>query len=241
MSCSNFNNCDFDKYLGNKLKDCRKRQQLTLVEISEIIGISFQQLQKYEAAVSRIPASLLYKLASTYSISVDAIFKGYAKRIANDNKVTIDTSKKIYNILVVEDNPDDEKITQRALDGIPNLNVMFVHDCAQAIRLLKRNTDFEEFKTPDLVFLDYYMPKRDGISMLRDIKSDSRFTSVPVVMLTNNINAEAMFDAYRLGASGYICKSFDFAKFKEDITSSVIYWTRTVVPPSCVKNVLPYC
>ena len=113
---------------------------------------------------------------------------------------------------------------------------MFVHDCAQAIRILKRSTDFDEFKTPDLIFLDYYMPKRDGLSMLRDLRSDRRFTCVPIVMLTNNINAEAMFESYRLGASGYICKSFDFAKFKENVVSSVNYWTKTIVPPSCVNR-----
>lgn len=236
MDFGKFNSHEFDKYLGERLRDCRKRQNSTLVEVAKIIGISFQQLQKYENAVSRIPVSLLCKLSLMYSISIDSLFERYIKKTLGARKVSVSNDRLVRNILIVEDNPDDEKITQRALDGIPNLNVMFVHDCAQAIRILKRSTDFDEFKTPDLIFLDYYMPKRDGLSMLRDLRSDRRFTCVPIVMLTNNINAEAMFESYRLGASGYICKSFDFAKFKENVVSSVNYWTKTIVPPSCVNR-----
>ena len=233
MKFLNFDNRHFDRYLGEKLKDCRRRQKLTLVDIAKLLGISFQQLQKYETALSRVPASLLYKLSVVYAVSLDALFNEYTKRYSGCYPgFLLGSAKPSANILVVEDNPDDEKITQRALEGIDDLNIMFVHDCSQAMRLMKHNSDFEEFKIPDLIFLDYYMPKRDGLSMLRELKADYRFLCVPIIMLTNNINAKAMTDAYRYGASGYICKSFDFSKFKKDIVNSVNYWIKTIVPPS---------
>ena len=239
MKFDNFDNKSFDRYLGMKLRDYRRRQKLTLVDTAQLIGISYQQLQKYESSISRVSAVLLYKLSLVYMVSVDTIFNNYTKKISRSYNNLVNLENSSINILVVEDNPDDEKITQRALDSIPNLNVMFVHDCQQAMRLLRQQSDFEEFQTPDLIFLDYYMPKRDGLSMLRDLKSDQRFSCVPIIMLTNNINAEAMIEAYQLGASGYICKSFEFSKFKSDVISSVNYWTKTIIPPSRIKTRFP--
>lgn len=232
MKFDNFDNKSFDRYLGVKLRDYRRRQKLTLVDTARLVGISYQQLQKYESSLSRISAVLLYKLSLVYMVSIDTIFNNYTRKIFENYSNSVNLEKKPVNILIIEDNPDDEKIIQRALDGIPNLNVMFVHDCRQAMRLLRQQSDFEEFRTPDLIFLDYYMPKRDGLSMLRDLKSDRRFSYVPTIMLTNNVNAKSMISAYQLGASGYICKSFEFAKFKDNIVSSINYWTKTIIPPS---------
>ena len=175
-----------------------------------------------------------------YKISVESIFVDYSRKKSKNNNIIESFNEKPANILVVEDNPDDEKITQRALSGITNINVMFVHDCSQATRVLKSRSNFDEFQNPDLIFLDYYMPKRDGLSMLRDLKQNVRFLCVPIIMLTNNINAEAMVKAYQYGASGYICKSFDFSKFKSDLVNSINYWIKTIVPPSRVKGVNLY-
>lgn len=227
---------EFDVYLGDRLKDCRKRQKLTLHAVADILGISFQQLQKYEVALSRVPPALLYKLTEIYGISVGSIFADYAKKGLNTRGSINEFNEKPANILIVEDNPDDEKLTQRALNGIENLNVMFVHDCMQAARLLKTRSNFDEFQNPDLILLDYYMPKRDGLSMLRELKQNYRFVCVPIVMLTNNINVEAMCEAYQCGASGYICKSFDFVKFKSDLVNTINYWIKTIVPPSRIKG-----
>ncbi len=234
ISVDGFDTHDFDLYLGSRLKDCRKRQKLTLHDVADILGISFQQLQKYEVALSRVPPALLYRLTEIYKISVESIFADYSRKNLRSRHITDKFDEKPANILVVEDNPDDEKITQRALSGIANLNIMFVHDCNQATRLLKTRSNFDEFRTPDLIFLDYYMPKRDGLSMLRELKQNYRFVCVPIIMLTNNINTEAMIKAYQYGASGYICKSFEFSKFKNDLVNSINYWIKTIVPPSRV-------
>ena len=84
----------------------------------------------------------------------------------------------------------------------------------------------------DIIFLDIFIPKRDGMSVLREIKRDKDIQDIPVIILTNNISQELMSKAYKLGASGYICKSFDFASFKENITDCIKYWTKAVTLPS---------
>lgn len=225
----------FDSYIGRQLKDRRSRCNMTLMEAAKKTGISYQQIQKYECACSRISAYLLFKLASAYNSPIESFFK---ELTIHNNEIKVKNNKvreqNNFNILIVEDNPGDEAITRKALQDIDSLNILCVHDSDQLMSLLKYKTMCTDFPRPDLIFLDIYLPNRNGIAILKDIKRDSLLGNIPIIMLTSNVDSSLMEQSYKYGSSGYICKSFDFAQFKKNIMSCINYWSKTVVSPTSI-------
>ncbi|MDR0695828.1 MAG: response regulator [Holosporales bacterium] len=229
-----------DKLIGRQLREKRLRRGMTLLDAAKKLGVSYQQVQKYEQASSKISASNLYKLSILYGVSIEKFFEG----MVDHNRTTYlkfgylpgELKNRDINLLMIEDNPGDEAVIRRTLSDLKNLNILCVHDGHQVMEVLRYKTLCADFPRPDLIFLDIYLPKRDGISVLKEIKRDSDLQDIPVVIITNNINPELMQSAYRNGASGYICKSFDFVSFKDHIVSCVKYWTNTVVLPTTIQS-----
>lgn len=217
-----------DKHIGHQLRKIRKKRGLTLLAVSSKVGISYQQIQKYELADTKISASTLYKLAKLYDVDIKSFFEGIKEHSKNSSQ---DIKPLKINLLIVEDNPGDEVIIRQTLTGFNNLNILCVHDGLQALNVLKYKTLCNDFPLADIIFLDIFIPKRDGLSILKEIKRDKELQDIPVIILTNITSEELMNKAYKLGASGYICKSFDFEIFKESITDCIKYWTKTVVLP----------
>jgi CheY-like chemotaxis protein/DNA-binding CsgD family transcriptional regulator len=239
MAFNNFSS--IDKLIGKQLREKRLRRGMILSEVASKLGISYQQVQKYEQAISKISASNLYKLSTLYGVNIEKFFDGLTNfGDSSSNKMGIggnnEQKDKIINLLMIEDNPGDEAVTRRALNEFKNLNILCVHDGFQTMEVLRYKTLCADFPRPDLIFLDIYMPKRDGVSVLKEIKRDKETQDIPIVVITNNISPELMQSAYRSGASGYICKSFDFASFKENIVDCVKYWTKAVVLPSKARQ-----
>ncbi|MDR0552634.1 MAG: response regulator [Holosporales bacterium] len=229
-----------EKQIGSQLKEKRLKRGFTLTFVASKIGLSYQQVQKYEQAKCPIPASVLYELADIYGVSVEKFFDN----IEVDKIIDTDTTKYIIyanypkeniNILLAEDNPGDEIIIRKALEDFDNINTLCVHDGVQVIEVVRYKTLCADFPKPDLIFLDLSLPKKDGLSVLRDIKRDRNIQEIPVIILTNNISTEIMINAYKLGASGYICKSFDYDTFKDNISSCITYWSKAVILPSITE------
>lgn len=223
-----------EEYLGKQLREKRQKRGFTLSVVASQIGISYQQVQKYEQAQSKVSASILYKFAKLYGVSIDKFFEGLpVSSLPSQNKSNIMSvaQREILNILMVEDNPGDEAIARRALSSFNNLNILCVHDGVQIMEVLRYKTLCADFPRPDLIFLDICIPRRDGLSVLKEIKRDGEIQDIPIVVLTNNVSSEIMTSAYKNGASGYICKSFDFATFKENMINCVKYWAKAVVLP----------
>jgi len=224
-----------DEYIGKQLREKRQKRGFTLSAVASQIGLSYQQVQKYEQAQSKVSAATLYKFAKLFGISVDKFFEGLpisACPFQNNSNITQLKKRKDLNILIVEDNPGDEAITRKALSFFNDINILCVHDGVQTMDVLRYKTLCTDFPRPDLIFLDMYVPKRDGLTILKEIKRDREIQDIPVIILTNNVNSDLMTSAYKNGASGYICKSFDFMTFKENISDCVKYWTKAVVLPS---------
>ncbi len=220
-----------DRHIGHQLRKIRKKRGLTLLAVSSKVGISYQQIQKYELADTKISASTLYKLAKLYDVDIKSFFEGIKEYSKNSSQ---DIKPPKINLLIVEDNPGDEVIIRQTLAGFNNLNILCVHDGIQALNVLKYKTLCNDFPLADIIFLDIFIPKRDGLTILKEIKRDKELQDIPVIILTNNTSQELMNKAYKLGASGYICKSFDFEIFKESITDCIKYWTKTVILPKRV-------
>jgi len=145
------------------------------------------------------------------------------------------TTRRPINILLVEDNPGDVRLTQEAFrEGNIKVNLEVARDGVEAIAYLRREEPFEEATKPDLILLDLNLPKRDGREVLADIKSDPDLKRIPVVVLTTS-NAEAdIMKTYNLHVNCYINKPVDFDRFFDIVQKIEDFWLTTAVLPSMV-------
>jgi two-component system, response regulator len=131
-------------------------------------------------------------------------------------------------ILLVEDNPSDEKLTLLAFKncGVSN-EIVVARDGAAAIdRLFGAGAELanEPAPLPRVVLLDLKLPKIDGLDVLRRIRSDERTRWIPVVVLTSSRQDEDVIESYSLGANAYLRKPVDFAVFAEAARTVAQFW-----------------
>lgn len=147
----------------------------------------------------------------------------------------IEKSDRVVNILLVEDNPDDVKITERALKHGKVVNKLFiVRDGQEALDFLFHRGDYADPRKaprPGLILLDINLPKVSGIEVLKEIKSKAELRRVPVIMLTVSKRDEDVINSYDLGVNSYIVKPVEFEKFVETIKNIELYWVLTNVAP----------
>jgi CheY-like chemotaxis protein len=136
-------------------------------------------------------------------------------------------------ILLVEDNPSDIALTQRALNKSHVANqLVIVQDGQEALDYLFNCVDCSDLPLPALVLLDIKLPKVDGLEVLRQIRADKRTRRLPVVMLTSSIEEEDVGASYDLGVNSYIRKPVDFIQFAEAIQHLDLFWlVLNEVPP----------
>ena len=131
-------------------------------------------------------------------------------------------------ILLVEDNPDDEKLTLRALKKNHILNdVIIARDGAEALDFLFATGPHAGRDTrvqPTVILLDLKLPKIDGLEVLRRLRADPRTKMLPVVILTSSKEEQDLVQGYTLGANSYIRKPVDFAQFLEAVKQLGMYW-----------------
>lgn len=136
-------------------------------------------------------------------------------------------------ILLVEDNPDDEKLTLRALkkNNIEN-QVVVARDGPEALACLFGGDEAGSAPIdPSVVLLDLKLPKIDGIEVLRQIRQDSKTRLTPVVILTSSREEQDLIAGYELGANSYIRKPVDFVQFSEAVRQLGLYWLILNEPP----------
>lgn len=136
------------------------------------------------------------------------------------------TAKKI--ILLVEDNPDDEMLTLRAMrkNNIVN-EIIVARDGAEALDYIFGTGKYEHrdpTETPQVILLDLNLPKIGGLDVLKRIRKDERTALYPVVILTSSKEERDLVESYRLGANSYIRKPVDFNQFSEAIRQLGLYW-----------------
>jgi two-component system response regulator len=131
-------------------------------------------------------------------------------------------------ILLVEDNPDDEELTLRALKKNNIQNDVFVaRDGAEALDYLFGIGPFtgrDVSKMPSVTLLDLKLPKIDGLEVLKRIRADERTKLLPVVILTSSKEEQDLISGYALGANSYIRKPVDFSQFIEAVRQLGLYW-----------------
>jgi two-component system response regulator len=138
-------------------------------------------------------------------------------------------------ILLVEDDPDDEALTLRALrkNNIAN-EVIVARDGAEALDYLfaaGAHAGRDTSVRPQVVLLDLKLPKVDGLEVLRRLRADERTRLLPVVILTSSKEDQDIISGYSLGANSYICKPVEFEQFREAVRQLGLYWLVLNMPP----------
>jgi two-component system response regulator len=131
-------------------------------------------------------------------------------------------------ILLVEDNPDDELLTLRALkkNDIAN-EVVVARDGVEALDYLFATGEYagrDASVMPQLILLDLKLPRVDGLEVLRRLRSDERTRLLPVVILTSSKELEDMLDSYGSGANSYVRKPVNFEQFVWAVEQLKLYW-----------------
>ena len=136
-------------------------------------------------------------------------------------------------VLLVEDNPGDARLTRIALeDGKVHINLSIVDDGVEAMAFLRKQTVYAASPHPDLILLDLNLPKKDGREVLAEIKADQTLKRIPVVILTTSQAEEDIIKAYNLCANCYISKPVDFDQFVKIVQSIEDFWFTIVkLPP----------
>jgi two-component system, chemotaxis family, response regulator Rcp1 len=137
-------------------------------------------------------------------------------------------------ILLVEDNPADVRLTQEGLrDSKVRNNLHVVGDGEEALAFLRHEAQYAEVRRPDLILLDLNLPKKDGREVLKEIKADPELRRIPVVVLTTSAGEEDVLRAYNLQAACYITKPVDLDQFIKVVHSIENFWMTIVkLPPA---------
>lgn len=135
-------------------------------------------------------------------------------------------------ILLVEDNPGDHRLTKEALhEGKVYNNLHWVQDGVEAIEFLKQRGKHEKSPRPDIILLDLNLPKKDGRQVLSEIKQDPNLRAIPVVILTTSAAEEDVLRSYDLHANCYVTKPVDLEKFIIVVQSIDRFWLSVVTLP----------
>jgi len=132
-------------------------------------------------------------------------------------------------ILLVEDNPGDVRLTREALnEGHVRNNLTVAKDGAEALAMARREPPYDAAPRPDLMLLDLNLPRLDGRQVLAEMKADPELRRIPVVVLTTSKAEEDVLRSYDLHANSYITKPVDFDQFIKVVQSIEEFWLTIV-------------
>ena len=146
--------------------------------------------------------------------------------------MTDQVTEQSAEILLVEDNPADVRLTLEALkDGKVKKHLSVVGDGVEAMAFLRREGPYAEAPHPDLILLDLNLPKKDGREVLAEIKADEALKHIPVVVLTTSAAREAVLKSYELHANCYAHKAINLEEFIKVLRAIEDFWFAVVKLP----------
>jgi len=136
-------------------------------------------------------------------------------------------------ILLVEDNPAEVRLTQEVLHESKGASrIRVTGNGREALAYLRRQGEYANARRPSLILLDLNLPLKDGREVLQEIKQDPELRRIPVVVLTSSHAEEDILQAYELHANCYMCKPVDLDEFTQTLRSIQEYWfTMVKLPP----------
>lgn len=147
--------------------------------------------------------------------------------------MTTNPEEKMIDILMVEDNPGDIRLTREALREVKLRNQIYVAgDGYQAMAFLRREGDYSNAIRPDLILLDLNLPRLNGFEVLKQIKADEALKRIPVVILTTSQAEQDIIKGYDLHANAFVTKPVDLDQFISVVKSIEDFWVEIVkLPP----------
>lgn len=149
-------------------------------------------------------------------------------------KLSINTKQgsRPVEILLVEDNPGDVRLTQEAFkEGRVFVNLTVANDGVEAIEMLKGNPPYTGKRRPDLILLDLNLPRKNGREVLVEIKADEDLRRIPVIVMTTSKAEQDIHRAYNLNANCYITKPVELDEFLNVVRSIEDFWLTIVTLP----------
>jgi len=145
------------------------------------------------------------------------------------------TTGRAIEILLVEDNPGDVRLTVEGLKESKMRNNLHVaRDGVEAMEFLRRTGPYSDAMRPDLILLDLNLPRMDGREVLAEVKSDAKLKTIPVVVLTTSRAEQDVLRSYELQANCYITKPVDLEQFIAVVKSIEDFWFTIVTLPHVV-------
>lgn len=145
---------------------------------------------------------------------------------------TLKNGERQIEILLVEDNPGDARLTLEAMrDAKVRNQIHVVEDGVEAMEFLRHQGRFADVPRPDLILLDLNLPRKDGREVLAEVKADPELRRIPVVILTTSRDEEDVLRAYDLHANCYVTKPVDMAQFMKIVSVIDEFWFKVVSLP----------
>jgi two-component system, chemotaxis family, response regulator Rcp1 len=140
----------------------------------------------------------------------------------------------LYQILLVEDNPGDVRLTKEALkEGNLPHTLHVAKDGVEATAFLRQEGEYADSPKPDLILLDLNLPRKDGREVLAEIKQDEKLKHIPIVILTTSDAEEDIINGYKMHANCFITKPVDLNQFYSLVRSIESFWFNVVqLPPN---------
>jgi chemotaxis family two-component system response regulator Rcp1 len=143
------------------------------------------------------------------------------------------TAERPIEILIVDDNPGDVRLTVEALkDGKVQNRLHTAQDGMEAIAFLRRKGEYADVPLPDLILLDLNMPRMNGSQLLAEVKEDSALKHIPVVIITGSREIEDIAKTNNLHADWYVTKPINLEQFTRVMNSIIDFWLTTVKLPT---------
>lgn len=145
---------------------------------------------------------------------------------------SVEENARTVEILLVEDNPGDARLTIEAMREAKVRNrIIVVEDGVEAMEYLRHEGRHADAPRPDLILLDLNLPKKDGRAVLAEVKSDPALKRIPVVVLTTSSAEEDVIRAYDLHANAYVTKPVDLEQFMKIVALIDEFWISVVTLP----------
>ena len=145
---------------------------------------------------------------------------------------TMENNTQPIEILLVEDNPGDARLTLEAMREAKVRNrIHVVEDGVEAMEFLRRQGRFGDAPRPDLILLDLNLPRKDGREVLAEVKADPDLKRIPIVVLTTSRAEEDVLRAYNLHANCYVTKPVDLEQFMKIVSQIDEFWVKVVTLP----------
>lgn len=227
---------DLHQHIGRKIRDLRRQQHLTLEQMSECLHVSYQQIQKYERGVSKIPLEKLVSIAHVLKVPATYFFEKIIPEAEVNARVDLpeeqpSMAERPLTLWLVESDPVDEFMMRQLLKEIDDqLTIFCVHSAAQMAQVLTRDYLNPLFAQPDLLFLDMTVSKQDNhaiVSTLRD-----RLFNTPILVLAYHVQRRDLNRVLRNGANSVVLKSTQSETLKRTLATMIHYWSHVAILPS---------